>query len=211
VTFGRKTTHVNCDYVSMNTTSPRSIEVLKHRLAAQLEERKWQFKERELQYLEAGQHLRSLNQLMWQVPSMVIAITGGLWYGATTIDESSARSVVLAFAAVFGLLTIVIIWRLRQLIQLHIERQNSFASGGEGVAPRGKYIVIGCWTVALLCSSLVSGLGALHPASLSKKQALNLEPKCCVAQVEVVTMQDLPLACPAEGKRATSTRKPCAK
>ncbi len=45
---------------------------MKHRLASDLEERRWQFKTLELKYLEAGQHLRSLNQLMWQVPSMVI-------------------------------------------------------------------------------------------------------------------------------------------
>ena len=92
---------------------------MKHRLASDLEERKWQFKTLELKYLEAGQHLRSLNQLMWQVPSMVIAITGGLWYGATTVDELQARTVVLSFAAFFSVLTIVIIWRLRQLIQMH--------------------------------------------------------------------------------------------
>jgi hypothetical protein len=47
----------------MPTTSAKSIEVLKHRFARDLEERKWQFKTLELQYLEAGQHLRSLNQL----------------------------------------------------------------------------------------------------------------------------------------------------
>ena len=87
----------------MKSTSPKSIEIMKHRFASDLEERKWQFKTLELMYLEAGQHLRSLNQLMWQVPSMVIAITGGLWYGATTVDELQARTVVLAFAAVFSL------------------------------------------------------------------------------------------------------------
>lgn len=197
----------------MKTTSPKSIEILKHRLASDLEERKWRFKTLELKYLEAGQHLRSLNQLMWQVPSMVIAITGGLWYGATTVDELQARTVVLSFAAVFSVLTIVIIWRLRQLIQMHIDRQRLFAPDDEQ-GPRGKYVVIGCWTAALLGSAIVSTLGACNPSHLSKQQEPPKEAKCCVSQIEVVTNPVQPPPCsvkPLAKKQPTATSKPCAK
>lgn len=197
----------------MKSVSPKSIEIMKHRLASDLEERKWQFKTLELKYLEAGQHLRSLNQLMWQVPSMVIAITGGLWYGATTVDELKARTVVLSFAAVFSVLTIVIIWRLRQLIQMHIDRQRLFAPDDEK-APRGKYVVIGCWTTALLGSAIVSTLGACNPSHLSKKQQPPVEAKCCVSQIEVVTNPVQPPMCPVQHpakKQPTAASKPCAK
>lgn len=197
----------------MKSTSPKSIEIMKHRLASDLEERKWQFKTLELKYLEAGQHLRSLNQLMWQVPSMVIAITGGLWYGATTVDEFQARTVVLSFAAVFSLLTIVIIWRLRGLIQMHIERQGQFSPDNAHV-PRGKYVVIGCWTTALLGSAIVSTLGACNPSHLSKKREPPEEAKCCVSQIEVVTNPVQPPMCPVQPpakKQPTATSKPCAK
>lgn len=197
----------------MKTTSPKSIEILKNRLASDLEERKWRFKTLELKYLEAGQHLRSLNQLMWQVPSMVIAITGGLWYGATTVDELQARTVVLSFAAVFSVLTIVIIWRLRQLIQMHIDRQRLFAPDDEQ-GPRGKYVVIGCWTAALLGSAIVSTLGACNPSHLSKKPEPPKEAKCCVSQIEVVTNPVQPLMCsvqPPAKKQPTAASKPCAK
>ncbi|HCF1128981.1 TPA: hypothetical protein NH771_004737, partial [Pseudomonas aeruginosa] len=61
-----------------------ALETLKHKNAQELELMKWKFKKEELSYLEAGQHLRSLNQQLWQVPSMVIAITGGIWYVAAS-------------------------------------------------------------------------------------------------------------------------------
>lgn len=197
----------------MKSTSPKSIETLKHRLASDLEERKWLFKKLELQYLEAGQHLRSLNQLMWQVPSMVIAITGGLWYGATTVDEFQARTVVLIFAAVFSLLALRIIWRLRQLIQMHIDRQSQF-SPGNGDVPQDRHIVVKCWSAALVASAIVSALGACYPSYLSKKQAPAVEPRCCVSQIEVVTNPVQPLVCPVKSsvkKQPTATSKPCAK
>ncbi len=198
----------------MKTTSPKSLEILKHRLSSDLEERKWRFKTLELQYLEAGQHLRSLNQLMWQVPSMVIAITGGLWYGATTVDEFQARTVVLSFAAVFSVLTVVIIWRLRHLIQMHIDRQHLFSPDNEK-APRSKYVVIGCWTTALLGSAIVSTLGACNPSYLSKKQEPPKEAKCCVSQIEVVTNPVPPPVClanpPVKRQPTASIKPPCAK
>lgn len=196
----------------MKTTSPKSIEILKHRLASDLEERKWLFKKLELQYLEAGQHLRSLNQLMWQVPSMVIAITGGLWYGATTVDELQARTVVLTFAAVFSLLAIRIIWRLRQLIQMHIDRQSQFSPGND--VPRDRHVVIRYWSAALVASTIVSTLGACNPSYLSKKQEPPKEAKCCVSQIEVVTNPVQPPVCPVKPtvkKQPTATSKSCAK
>lgn len=198
----------------MPSTFPKSIEILKHRLAIDLEQRKWQLKTLELQYLEAGQHLRSLNQLMWQVPSMVIAITGGLWYGATTVNELQARTVVLSFAAVFSVLTIVIILRLRQLIQVHIDRQQLLSPDNVKV-PRGRYVVIGCWITALLGSAIVSSLGAWNPSYLSKKHAFpEKATNCCISQIEVVTdsgQAPVCLAKPPVERQPTASSKPCAK
>jgi len=143
---------------------------------------------------------------------MVIAITGGLWYGATTVDELLARTVVLSFAAAFSLLTIVIIWRLRGLIQMHIDRQSQLSPGNEK-APKGKYVVIGCWITALLGSAIVSTLGACNPSYLSKKQEPPKEAKCCVSQIEVVTSPVQSPVCPVKSpvKQSTAPSKPCAK
>lgn len=54
-----------------------------------LETIRWHQKLQEIIYLEAGQHMRALNQLMWQIPSFVIAVNGGLWYATTIANESS--------------------------------------------------------------------------------------------------------------------------
>ncbi|UHH10131.1 hypothetical protein LU699_18065 [Luteimonas fraxinea] len=178
----------------MNPTPLESIEILKNRLASELEDRKWGFRQRELQYLEAGQHLRSLNQLMWQVPSIVIAITGGLWYGATTVEDPRARIAVLIFAAFFSLLAIRIIRRLRRLIQTQIDKQDQFSAETPNTAGP-KNIVINCWTAALLGSAIVSLLGASHPSSLSKKLAPSKEADRSALRIEVVAKPALPRLC----------------
>ena len=108
----------------------RVSEQLKHQLALEIEEKKWSYRKQELQFLEAGQHLRALNQIMWQVPGMAIAITGGIWYGATLVTSDLARQAALGFVGLADLLTIPIIYRLRSLIGDEIDRQKSFASTG---------------------------------------------------------------------------------
>jgi hypothetical protein len=205
--------------MNKNLTSIK-LETLKQRNALALEDRKWSYKMQELQYLEAGQHSRSLNQLMWQVPSMVIAITGGLWYGATTVEADDARRVVLIFAAVFNLLTVLIILRLRGLIQEQLDCQSVFdkdkAAFESKDKPKGlrppKYIVVSCWTVALLVSASVSVLGSLYPASMSKKPAAAQVNQCCNPVVQVVIPEPEPKACdvkPKVKRPAPEKTQPC--
>ncbi|MEX2952736.1 hypothetical protein AB4K01_16220 [Serratia fonticola] len=95
----------------------------------QLEAIKWHQKIQEITYLEAGQHLRSLNQLMWQIPSFVIAINGGLWYGATLLNFNAARS-LLVLIFFFDIVTIITLFRIRGLLDIKIGQQvgieNSF-------------------------------------------------------------------------------------
>lgn len=88
-----------------------------------LEYIKWQQKMQEITYLEAGQHMRSLNQYMWQVPSLVIAINGGLWYGATLMNHTAIFFIML-LVCVFDLLAIITLFRLRGLIGSKIEVQK---------------------------------------------------------------------------------------
>jgi hypothetical protein len=140
------------------------LEAIKHQNAKELEHIKWQFKKEELSYLEAGQHLRSLNQQLWQVPSMVIAITGGIWYGAASLSDELPKVLALAFTAVVNLLTIPIIIRLRQLIKIHINLQLAF---NRQTDRKGSYTVITCWTLLLLTAAGLSIAGATHTEKLS--------------------------------------------
>lgn len=138
---------------------------IQQRNALALEERKWSFKREELKYLEAGQHLRALNQLMWQVPSLAIAITGGLWYGATLIDNEITRRFLLAFSVTMDVLTIVTLWRLRMIIGMHINRQRTFE--GSPALP-GNYTVITCWSIALVMAAIGGAMGVWSPALYDK-------------------------------------------
>ena len=140
------------------------FEAIKHENAKELEQIKWQFKKEELSYLEAGQHLRSLNQQLWQVPSMVIAITGGIWYGAASISGDMAKVLALSFAATVSILTIPIIVRLRQLIKKHINLQLAFNQQSDS---KGNYTVITCWTLLLLTAACFSIAGAFNTEKVS--------------------------------------------
>ena len=106
-----------------------------------LEQQKWQMKKDELNFLEAGQHMQALNQLMWQAPTMAIAVTGGLWYGAATVDADAARSVVFAFTRLVGLLTIVTLFRLRHLIGQEIGKQQVLG-GAPAPSSSPKHVVV---------------------------------------------------------------------
>lgn len=156
--------------------------MLKHKLALELEARKWDYRKSELQYLEAGQHLRSLNQLMWQIPGMAIAITGGLWYGATTVGADQPRVWVFSFAAIVDVLTIVIIWRLRRLIESHINYQSLFSDNS--AQDRGKRTVIKCWSTTLLAATIISIAAALNPSVIGTKQPLEKASPCCNVSVD---------------------------
>ena len=91
---------------------------------SQIEALKWHQRLQEITYLEAGQHMRALNQLMWQVPSLVIIINGGLWYGLTMMSNFTAHF-IFAFCLLFDLASIVTLYRLRKLIGTKIEIQSS--------------------------------------------------------------------------------------
>lgn len=140
-----------------------ALEALKHKNAKELEFIKWKFKKEELSYLEAGQHLRSLNQQLWQVPSMVIAITGGIWYTASTVGDFP-RILALYFTAVVNILTIPIILRLRQLIGKHINFQLKFNKQNDS---KGNYTVITCWILLLLTATSLSIAGACNAEKFS--------------------------------------------
>jgi len=85
---------------------------------------KWHQRIQEIAYIEAGQHMRALNQLMWQVPSLVIAINGGLWYGTTLVSEMAARAIFF-MVFIFDLMSIITLYRLRGLLELKINFQNN--------------------------------------------------------------------------------------
>ncbi|MCL9943878.1 hypothetical protein MUW95_18865 [Klebsiella aerogenes] len=108
----------------MSTTPEEQSELALELSLSQIEVIKWHQRLQEITYLEAGQHMRALNQLMWQVPSLVIIINGGLWYGLTMMSNFTAHF-IFAFCLLFDLASIVTLYRLRKLISAKIDIQSS--------------------------------------------------------------------------------------
>ena len=178
----------------------KHVEQLKQKHALALEAQRWEYRKRELQYLEAGQHQRSLNQLMWQVPGMAIAITGGLWYGATTSDAELPRVWIFGFTVIVDLLTVVILWRLRDLIEVHIKQQQNFNSiiGVRTKWPRRT--VISCWTIALISAATVSGFGCFYPGAVSKLKSQERSEIQCNLSIDLALKR-----CTAGSKKLTDS------
>jgi len=68
-------------------------------------------------YKRLSDDFRALNAILWQLPPIMITITGGLWFAAATFKVSpSAQSGILLFAAVANALMIAAMFRLRIVI-----------------------------------------------------------------------------------------------
>lgn len=166
--------------------SDMTIEEQKHRFAIELEEKKWLTRQSELKFLEAGQHIRSLNGFLWQIPGMAIAITGGIWYGAVQLSSEAPKIAAFVFVGIFNLLTIVVLLRLRLLIANELGIQKNF-SGTEESKPssdtklslfekginlfRRGYAVIFCWSILLFIATILSFTAARFPPSFSKNDS----------------------------------------
>lgn len=149
-------------------TDEAELEAIKYQNAIKLEAQKWQFRKQEVTFLEAGQHLRALNQQLWQVPGMVIAITGGIWYGALSTPDEIVRLLALLFAAAVNLVTIRVIWRLRTIIDIQITLQNNF---NQIKRKHGRNTVVWCWTLLLLAALSLSLLAAVYSPSKTTIQS----------------------------------------
>lgn len=53
-------------------------------------------------YEQNYQQFRSLNQIMWQIPVLAMTLTGGLWFGVSTLDNNPLLVTILLMTALFG-------------------------------------------------------------------------------------------------------------
>lgn len=71
-------------------------------------------------YNQNFETFRALNALMWQIPLIAMTLTGGLWFGVSSISKDSGlaflRPGLLLLAGVGDVLLIVILERLRHII-----------------------------------------------------------------------------------------------
>ena len=177
------------------SSSPEKLDRLKHVLVLKLEHQKWQYRKRELVGLEAGQHLRALNSIMWQVPGMAIAITGGLWFGVTTINNDPPKVCILIFAAMVDLITVPVIFRLRGVIEKQILVQRELADGTVATKKERDRIVVLCWSFLLVGAAMLNIIGACNVSELDKK--IVAVQSNSENQMEVITNIVNKTSCPA--------------
>jgi SAM-dependent methyltransferase len=71
-------------------------------------------------YNQNSETFRALNALMWQIPLIAMTLTGGLWFGVSSLSHESGLSFfrpgLLLLAAAGDMILIVILERLRHII-----------------------------------------------------------------------------------------------
>lgn len=128
-------------------------------------------------YEQRCAEFRSLNGFFWQIPLIVMTLNGGLWFAVATLDLTViARGMILVFAAGANSAMIVVLWRLRRLMETLLEQIRA----AEGVTePNGGRVVL--WVFCIVFG--VAGLGALGAAGL---QGQLFKPKRSEASVVVL-------------------------
>ena len=72
-------------------------------------------------YEQNYQQFRSLNQIMWQIPVLAMTLTGGLWFGVSTIDNNAMLvTILLLTAVVVNLLLCGVLVRFRHVMGCYL-------------------------------------------------------------------------------------------
>lgn len=79
---------------------------------------------------------RSLNSLMWQIPLIAMTLTGGLWFGVSTVGKEPAfRTGLLSLAGLGNLGLMAILHRLRYIMGQYLEWLEQAYPAGHVSAP----------------------------------------------------------------------------
>lgn len=138
---------------------------LKIQADERLQAQRLAFERDKVAYDQNAQHLRALNQFLWQVPTIAITLTGGLWYAVTKIDVLLVREGLLIFAALSDILLIAVVLRVRFLFGQYLKVQLQFNpdyniknESGPGILP--SHTVVTVFSILLLAGAAGSLYGA---------------------------------------------------
>ncbi len=88
-----------------------------------------QFERDKVCYEQHSESFRNLNTQMWQVPIIAMTLTGGLWFGILSGDVEVAPAIwLLIFCGICDLLFIVVLFRVRFIMALLIDKLSGFNS-----------------------------------------------------------------------------------
>lgn len=90
---------------------------------------------------------RSLNGFLWQIPIIVTTLNGGLWFSVANFPFTAhAQTDLLRFACAADILMIIVLWRVRFVlngIQEQISKLDSRTIG------KARFVVVACFTLLL--------------------------------------------------------------
>lgn len=115
-------------------------------------------------YEQNFEQFRSLNQIMWQVPVIATTLTGGLWFGAASVGPMQGfQYLLLLLAALSNLGLIVVLTRVRFVMEAYLEAIKRFNPGGY-VTAQGKGVfaraaVATTFRILLATSAVISVVG----------------------------------------------------
>lgn len=139
-------------------------------------------------YNQNSETFRTLNALMWQIPLIAMTLTGGLWFGVSSLSKEDAlallRPGLLLLAGVGDLLLIVVLERLRHIVseyllwlQAAVPNGHVAASGAHwynksGVVKLAFQIMLGsAATVSFVLCSVTMASALNNPLNSNPKSA----------------------------------------
>ena len=113
-------------------------------------------------YRQNFETFRSLNTLFWQIPLIAMTLTGGLWFGVSTVlSEPWFGRGLLALAALGNFGLVIVLNRLRYIMGRYLDwLDDAYPSGF--VAAKGDYwltksrIVQTVFSVLMACAGVFS-------------------------------------------------------
>jgi hypothetical protein len=149
------------------------------------------FEKEKLCFVQNSESVRSLNQIMWQIPLVAMTLTGGLWYGAASTAQLPvvARSGLLLFVTVVNFLLIFVIWRVRAVMGEYIAKAKSFyPEGAPDTHVKSNYsclkekIVVKVFSLILMTTAIMSLIGVFVLPETPLNDAHKLSTTECVSQ-----------------------------
>lgn len=117
-------------------------------------------------FQQNSEHIRSLNQIMWQIPLLAMTLTGGLWYAVATTPDlpRTAQNGLLILAGVADLALVLVLARIRFVMEGYIKKAKEFCETGH---PNTHHWFLRRGLVVIVFSILlgISGLGSLYAIS----------------------------------------------
>jgi len=111
-------------------------------------------------YNQNWETFRSLNNLMWQIPLIAMTLTGGLWFGVSTVKDMPYFAAGLLFLAGCGNIGLMLtLRRLRYIMAQYLDWSKTTYAPGHVSAPGTSWLT-GNETVRRIFQALL-GLAAL--------------------------------------------------